>query len=67
LRFSVARISGKKSPISIHGSNQWPKLQKDVLKILLSFLACSQIWLNLLMDDCHFGYITKLSKTNIHV
>jgi len=27
---------------------------------LLSYLVCSQIWLNHLMDDCHFSYITKL-------
>jgi hypothetical protein len=27
----------------------------------ISYLACSQIWLNLLMDHCHFGYITKLT------
>jgi hypothetical protein len=25
---------------------------------LLSYLGCSQIWLNCFMDDCHFGYIT---------
>jgi hypothetical protein len=23
-------------------------------------LVCIQIWLNHLMDDCHFNYITKL-------
>jgi hypothetical protein len=28
----------------------------------LSYLAYSQIWLNLLMDDYHFGYIAKFSK-----
>jgi hypothetical protein len=31
-----------------------------MFEILLSYLACScQIWLNLHMDDCHFGHITK--------
>jgi len=31
-------------------------------KILLSYLACSQKpWLNLPIDDHHFGYITKLT------
>jgi hypothetical protein len=30
----------------------------------LSYLAYSQIWLNLLMDDYHFGYIAKFSKKN---
>jgi hypothetical protein len=24
-----------------------------------------QIWLNLLVDDCQFGYITKLKKKHI--
>jgi hypothetical protein len=29
---------------------------KDVFKILVSYLACSQIWLNLPVDHyCHFG------------
>jgi hypothetical protein len=28
---------------------------------LLSYLAFSQIWLNLPTDDRHFGYITKLT------
>jgi hypothetical protein len=29
--------------------------------LLKSYLAYSQIWLNLLMDHRHFGYITKLT------
>jgi hypothetical protein len=36
------------------------KYRKNVLEILLSYLACSQIWLNLHIDYCHFGYNTKL-------
>jgi hypothetical protein len=31
-------------------------------KILYSYFACSQIWLNLHLDDHHFGYIRKLMK-----
>jgi 1,2-phenylacetyl-CoA epoxidase catalytic subunit len=31
-------------------------------KELLSYLACSQIWLNLLVDHCHFGYITNATE-----
>jgi 1,2-phenylacetyl-CoA epoxidase catalytic subunit len=31
-------------------------------KELLSYLACSHIWLNLLVDHCHFGYITNATK-----
>jgi len=26
------------------------------------YLACSQIWLHPPMDDCHFGYITGLTR-----
>jgi hypothetical protein len=29
---------------------------------LLSYLVCNQIWLNHLMNDCHFSYITKLKR-----
>ncbi len=35
---------------------------KDSLKHLLSFLDYSQIWLILLVNDCQFGYVTKLEK-----
>ncbi len=28
-------------------------------KKLFSYLACGQIWLNLHVDHCHFGYINK--------
>ncbi len=35
---------------------------------LLSYLACSQIWLSLPVDhNLHFGYITKLSKTTLYL
>lgn len=33
---------------------------------VLSYVAFSQIWLNLTTDDCHFGYITKLRKKKSH-
>jgi hypothetical protein len=43
------------------------KVAKNI--VILMFLekffhihACNQIWLNLPMDDSHFGYITKLTK-----
>jgi hypothetical protein len=37
---------------------------KGVLKfLLLSYVIYIEIWLNLLVDDRHFGYITKLGKT----
>jgi hypothetical protein len=35
---------------------------KGCLIFEVSYFACSQIWLNLPMDDHHFGYITKLTK-----
>ncbi len=37
------------------------KERRNVLRFLLSYVACSQIWLNLPMDHCHFGYNTKLT------
>jgi hypothetical protein len=27
--------------------------------------SCSQIWLKFLVDHCHFGYITKLTKKTL--
>jgi len=32
-------------------------------KHFLSYFVNSQIWLGLLMDECHLNYITKLMKT----
>ncbi len=40
----------------IHGSSKYPKIENDAVKKLLSYLTCSQIWLNLPTDDCHFDY-----------
>jgi len=37
------------------------KRRRNALQKLVSFLARSQIWLNVPMDDRHFGYITKLT------
>ncbi len=31
---------------------------------LLSYLVCSQIWLNHLMEYCHFSYVRKLKKNS---
>jgi hypothetical protein len=31
---------------------------------LLSYLVCSQIWLNYFVNDHHFDYITKILKRN---
>jgi hypothetical protein len=30
----------------------------------ISYLDCNQIWLNLPIDDRHFGYFTKLTPKN---
>jgi len=37
------------------------KYKKTFLKMSLSHVTCSQIWLNLPMGHHHFGYITKLT------
>jgi hypothetical protein len=37
------------------------KYKRTFLKMSLSHVACSQIWLNLPMDHHHFGYITKFT------
>jgi hypothetical protein len=34
----------------------------DSKNVLLSYLVNSQIWLNLFVVDCQFGYITKFKK-----
>ncbi len=39
------------------------KMWKGLKSFLLSYLLYSQIWLNFLVDDHQFGYITKLNKT----
>ncbi len=49
-----------KSPDFMISSGRQPRIEKDSGFFLLSYILCSQIWLNHLMDDCHFSYITKL-------
>ncbi len=51
----------KNHQIFIHGSSRRSKYWKAVLNKRVWYLACSQIWLNLLVDHCYFGYITKLT------
>jgi len=34
-------------------------IRRIFFKILLSYLACNQIWLNIIVDHCHFDYITQ--------
>jgi hypothetical protein len=50
-------------------SDGWPQGRFNIpwhrgslVKMIFSSLACSQIWLNLPIDDCHFDCITKLTK-----
>jgi hypothetical protein len=61
--FSVAIIKKlRKSPdLSIYGSSMVAKKYRNMFFFILSYLACSQIWLNLRVDLRHFGYITKLT------
>jgi hypothetical protein len=64
LRFSIAIIppkTKKNRQISIHGSSRIAKNIQGLFKILVSYLACSQICLNLPVNHHHFGYITKLT------
>jgi hypothetical protein len=35
---------------------------KDASTFLFSYIVYSQIWLNCLLDNRHFSYITKLKK-----
>jgi hypothetical protein len=40
--------------------SRFPKGRRSLIFIL--FLTYSQIWLSLIVDDGHIGYITKLKK-----
>ncbi len=44
------------------GSQEYRKI---LFFFLLSYLICSQIWLNHLMDNHHLCYITKLKKRTL--
>jgi hypothetical protein len=45
------------------GSQEYRRIPVFFFFFLLSYLFCSQIWLNHLMDDDrHFSYITKLTQ-----
>jgi hypothetical protein len=42
---------------------QVARISKDLIFInYFIFIFVAEIWLNLLMDDHHFGYIRKLKK-----
>ncbi len=45
-------------------SSRQPRIQKDSAFFLLSYLVCSQIWGNHLMDDRQLSYIHKIEKKN---
>jgi hypothetical protein len=49
----------------MYGSSWFSQKIEGYLKILLSYLAHSQIWLNRLVDGWQFGYVnTKFDQTN---
>ncbi len=50
--------------LKIKKKNIWERTAEIqyYFKILLPYLLYSQIWLSLPVDDCQFGYITKLQK-----
>jgi hypothetical protein len=53
----------KESPYFLQHSSKVAKTSlPDSKNVLLSYLVNSQIWLNLFVVDCQFGYITKLKK-----
>jgi hypothetical protein len=46
----------------MHGPSRLAKKIEGCFNILFSYLACNHIWLNLRMDDHHFGDITKFTQ-----
>jgi hypothetical protein len=53
-----------KLPVLWLNSTRESRIQNDSVLFLLSYLLCSQIWLNYFVNDDHFGYVTKsLKKT----
>ncbi len=67
----IRQVSKRKNSnchISTISSSRQPRIQKDPGCFLLSYLACSQNWLNQFLDGRHLGYITKsLNKTLIYM
>jgi hypothetical protein len=53
----------KFSRISFRSSKEHRRILYIVF--LLSYLLCSQIWLNYFLDDHHFDYITKSLKETL--
>jgi len=49
----------QKKPIGVHAPVGSQKHKRMLNFLKLSYAIYSQIWLNLLMDDHHFCYITK--------
>jgi hypothetical protein len=70
LRFSIARTrqNNKKLPRLLYmvqvGSQKYRRMSKFFSFL---YLSCGQIWLNLPKDDCHFGYITKLTGKILYI
>jgi hypothetical protein len=68
-RFSIVRIWPKfKKNCQIFLFTWFKWVARNIERcftILLSHLACSQIWLHLPLDHCHFGSITKLTKNTV--
>jgi hypothetical protein len=68
LGFSIAIFFGREKKLKPPVFNvQFQHLAKSIegyIFLKLSYLVYSQIWLNLLMDDYHFGYTAKFYKKN---
>jgi hypothetical protein len=54
-----------KTKIIVKKHNNYLQCEKGVQDCLLSYFEYCQIWLNILMDDCHLSNIIKLENKQI--
>ncbi len=68
-RFQIPPKFKKNHKIFIHVSSMQPRIYERMLqKCYFHIEIEAKIWLNLFMDYCHFGYITKLNpQKNTHI
>jgi hypothetical protein len=65
-KWALTRQISKNNIFNLQDFNNGFQLPgKDSSIFLVLYLICSQIWLNLLVNDCQFGYITKLKKRTL--
>jgi hypothetical protein len=66
----IRQISNEKNSKLPESYNNFQKVgsqeyRRILVFFLLSYILCSQIWLNYFLDSCHFGYITKSLKETL--